>query len=221
MIELLLCIPCFYVIMKRNMKLTGVTEKIRGFLGIFKGLLNSITGVFSALFAKTASLKPASLKKDIKTKGPKGKKSGGKENYLKNLQVSLTGKFNSLADNLTGRFLGRFPEEKRRPILFAFMGLMVIFLVLIVSVLAINSGKSKRGARPESIAGPVIPGEELFSPGEPDFLPEYILEREPRRFWTVEDIRPYWKNPLASPESSDYWQGEIKTTVDKLLEGVP
>ena len=66
-------------------------------------------------------------------------------------------------------------------------------------------------------SGPYIPPEELFIPTEPDFLPEFLLEREPRSSWSLDEIRPYWKNP-GTPE---FWQEEIKSAVDKLMEGVP
>jgi len=59
--------------------------------------------------------------------------------------------------------------------------------------------------------------EELFIPAEPDFVPEFIFEREKRRFWSLEDIRPYWK----APDSNDRWTEEIKSAVDKLMEGIP
>jgi len=57
----------------------------------------------------------------------------------------------------------------------------------------------------------------LFYPLEPDFLPGFLPEREMRRFWTLDDIRPYWKAPGNSP----WWMEEITSTVDSLMEGVP
>jgi len=115
------------------------------------------------------------------------------------------------------RFLDRIPERKRQPLLFGLGGLIVIFLILFISVLALNSAKPGRKTSQDIAAGSTIPSEDLFIPAEPDFLPKYILEREPRSFWTLEDIRPYWK----SPEKTGIWQDEIKSVVDKLMEGVP
>ena len=113
-------------------------------------------------------------------------------------------------------FLGRFPVEKRRPILFG-LGIAIVFIVLAVSFLALNSGGRNREASPEVVSGPLIPPEDLFLPGEPDFVPKFLIERPPRSFWTLDDIGPYWKDP----ERTGRWQDEISSTVDKLMEGVP
>jgi len=66
-------------------------------------------------------------------------------------------------------------------------------------------------------AGLVLSQDDFFIPAEPDFLPEFLLERDPGHTWSIEDIRPYWK----SPERTGRWQDEIKSAVDKLMEGVP
>ena len=127
-------------------------------------------------------------------------------------------------------FIGRFHNlfrEKKKPLLFALGGLVVLLLILMISVQALNSGKSKKPAAYEGVqasgtpkgtgAGPVIPLEDIFLPAEPDFLPAFLFERQPRQVWTIEDIRPYWK----IPEKTGLWQKEIKSAVDKLMEGVP
>jgi hypothetical protein len=108
-----------------------------------------------------------------------------------------------------------FLEGKKRLVLFAFGGLAVLLLVLLIAAIAFNSSEHEN-VPVNMTAGPYIPTEDLFIPAEPDFLPEYLLEREPRLFWSVEDIRPYWKNP-GTPE---LWREEIKSAVDKLMEGV-
>ena len=120
---------------------------------------------------------------------------------------------------ITDRFLGHFPEEKRRIILFTFGGLVALLLILVISTLVIHSGRPKNSASVEVSAGPLlnIPPEELFIPAEPDYLPEFLLEREPRHSWSIEDIRPYWK----IPENPELWREKIKSAVDKLMEGVP
>lgn len=118
---------------------------------------------------------------------------------------------------LTDRFLGRFPEGKRRPILFGFGALAALFFILLIAAVLMHSGSPKESASQGAAAGPVIPSDELFSPAEPDFLPKFLLEREPRFSWSVEDIRPFWKNPA----NTGLWQGVIKSEVDKLMEGVP
>jgi hypothetical protein len=64
-----------------------------------------------------------------------------------------------------------------------------------------------------------IPPEELFPAEEPDFLPEVLLEREPRERWTVEDALPFWTDPLEKNEQ--LWRERGEAVIDELLEGVP
>ena len=107
--------------------------------------------------------------------------------------------------------------NKRKPLLIGFGALVVLLLILIIAAGISSSGKRRR-ASPDAVAGSLtIPAEELFIPAEPDFVPEFIFERERRRFWSLEDIRPYWR----IPDSSDRWREEIKSAVDKLMEGIP
>ena len=133
-------------------------------------------------------------------------------NNLKEAALSLPPRFFSLTDEL----LARFPENRRRPILFAFGGALVLFFILIIAILTVNPEKPKKISSPDMAAGPAIPPGDLFIPAEPDFLPEFLLERDPRRSWSLEDIRPYWRNP----DNSEFWRGEIQSAVDKLMEGV-
>ena len=128
----------------------------------------------------------------------------------------LPGKIVFIAD----RFLGHFPAEKRRIILFAFGGSVALLLILVISTVVIHSGRPKKSAAVEVSAGPLlnIPPEDLFIPAEPDFLPGFLLEREPRHSWSIEDIHPYWKKPEGNP---DLWREKIKSAVDKLMEDVP
>jgi hypothetical protein len=92
---------------------------------------------------------------------------------------------------------------------------------LIFGILAIiiveNAGKSESTGISNIASGSSIPSDEWFFPREPDFLPGFLPERERRRFWTLDDIRPYWKAPGNSP----WWMEEIISTVDSLMEGVP
>ena len=107
--------------------------------------------------------------------------------------------------------------EKKRPVLFIAGGLAALLLVLAVAALALNSRGPRESAPAGMRAAHAIPSEELFIPDEPDFLPPFLLEREPRHFWSVEDIRPYWRSP-GNPE---FWQGVIRSAVDELMENVP
>jgi hypothetical protein len=64
-----------------------------------------------------------------------------------------------------------------------------------------------------------IAPEDLFLPDEPDFLPEVLLNREPRNPWTLEDVRPFWTDPLQ--DDPELWRERIKAAIDEFLEGVP
>ncbi|MCL2070158.1 MAG: hypothetical protein FWH19_04140 [Treponema sp.] len=139
---------------------------------------------------------------------------------LKEQASVLLTRLSSLADKilespLGDRLFGHFPEEKRRPMVFGFGG-AVIFLLVLIIVLAISSGGSRAAPPPDAITAAGLLAEQLFIPAEPDFIPEFLLEREPRRFWTIEDIRPYWRVP-GYPE---LWRNEISSVVDTLMEGV-
>jgi hypothetical protein len=64
-----------------------------------------------------------------------------------------------------------------------------------------------------------IPPEEFFLPQEPDFLPETLPERERRKFWTEEDARPFWIDPLD--EGTREYTDLMSTVIDDLLEAIP
>ena len=111
----------------------------------------------------------------------------------------------------------RAEVEKRNPRFFIASGAALFLLVLLVALIALNAGRAGRGGPVPTRVVHAIPVEELFIPDEPDFVPDFILEREPRHFWAIDDIRPYWR----SPGSPDYWQGVIRSAVDELMENVP
>jgi len=124
--------------------------------------------------------------------------------------------FSALLTRLNS-LLDRFGPDKRKPLLIGSGTLIGIFLILVIAS-GISSSKKKRAASNEGAPeGLTIAVEELFIPAEPVFVPEFIFEREKRRFWSLEDIRPYWK----TPDSGDSWREEIKSAVDKLMEGIP
>jgi len=226
------------------MNMAAVFKKIRELPGVFAGFLVSVKEVFSLLAAKIISLF-SNFKKDKNTASARsiskaangrplggvagsrplsgaGKKLPGESAYVEGasffvkLRRSLRSRLESLIRGISRLLnLDRLPPEKRRTLLFAFGGLCALFIFLIILTLAFSSGKTKNGASPAKLAG--IPREELFYPEEPDFLPAFLLKRPPKHFWTAEDARPWWKIP-GNPE---FWQNEIKTAVDKLMEGVP
>jgi hypothetical protein len=64
-----------------------------------------------------------------------------------------------------------------------------------------------------------VPPEEFFLPDEPDFLPKTLPEREKREFWTAEDARPFWIDPLN--EGAAEYTGLMSTVIDDLMESIP
>jgi hypothetical protein len=141
---------------------------------------------------------------------------------IKLLSASAAGAFQRLRaklEPLADKVLARIPEEKRRPVLFCLGGTVVLLLVLIVIMLVMSLGRGGAGELSPEIAGPPIPQEELFFPGEPDFVPPLLLEREPRHSWAADDARPFWKDP--GELGREQWQREMGAVIDKLMDSVP
>jgi hypothetical protein len=139
---------------------------------------------------------------------------------LKEIISGILGKiiesFSVLVNRIKDAFNNVGPD-KRKPLFIGLGALVVLFLILVITA-GVSSSKKRRMASPDTMAGNLsIPMEELFIPAEPDFVPKFIFEREKRRFWSLDDIRQYWR----VPDSSDRWREEIKSAVDKLMEGIP
>jgi hypothetical protein len=105
-----------------------------------------------------------------------------------------------------------------------FLGALGIILCLLVVLGVVSHGRSHPSAAPSPPLSEVfkpltIPPEELFMPDEPDFLPEVLLEREPRESWSPDDALPFWTDPLK--ENRRVWQGRVEGVIDELLERVP
>jgi hypothetical protein len=121
------------------------------------------------------------------------------------------------AGPLADRLLSRIPREKLRPLLLCLGGIVVLLISLIVVTLASGGGQKREAGEAAELA---IPPEDLFFPGEPDFVPSLLLEREPRRFWTTpDDIAPFWEDP--GNLGRDQWMKEMGLVIDELLEHVP
>jgi hypothetical protein len=114
---------------------------------------------------------------------------------------------------------------------FALIGLgfvlSLLLAALITAFISPNTELAAEGERRPARTGEMggltrdapIPPEELFLPGEPDFLPGVIPQREQRKVWTAEDAEPYWYNPLERGEEE--WRNRIRGTLDEFLEHVP
>jgi len=111
-------------------------------------------------------------------------------------------------------------SEKRR-VFFVAIGALFTFLLVII-LISVNTSSGQGDGRggvnaAERLVTISIPHDELFFPDEPDFVPDFLLEREPRLIWTMEDIRPYWR----VPGNYDFWRNELRSEVDLLMDGVP
>jgi hypothetical protein len=132
------------------------------------------------------------------------------------IRKKLKGFMDEKAGPLADRLLSRIPREKQRPLFLCLGGIVVFLICLIVITLAM--GRPKEGGAREAVEL-AIPPEDLFFPGEPDFVPSLLLEREPRGFWTPDDIAPFWEDPLNL--GRDRWVKEMELVMDKLMEDVP
>jgi hypothetical protein len=131
---------------------------------------------------------------------------------------------------------GRLPAffadlwQRRRKTLLVGAGISALFLFLIITVLVSTAERRSTDLRSANAGSPaqvsdlfrpqVIPPEELFLPDEPDFLPPVLLEREQREFWTAEDARPFWWDPLDVPGGSETYLDQITSVIDELMEHV-
>jgi len=193
------------------MDLSGLKERLNGILESIRGIPEKARGLFSKIKApkpRDESVEDKSLENDESSETEVSKKPS--------FFPALAARFKSILDSIIDRF-GHFEPEKRRLLLIGSGSLIGILLILVIAA-GVSSSKKRRTVSPGAVSeGLTIAVEELFIPAEPDFVPEFIFEREKRRFWSLEDIRPYWR----TPDSSDRWREEMKSAVDKLMEGIP
>ena len=117
-------------------------------------------------------------------------------------------------------------KEKFGNRLFLIVGLgsLILFLLVIMIIVAVSGPRQSDVDDTSAFisAGYNISIDELFLPREPDFTPEFFLEQEPRSVWSIEDIRPHWRS-LSGYDGigdSSIWQNEIRSAVDRIMEGV-
>jgi hypothetical protein len=105
---------------------------------------------------------------------------------------------------------------------------IVVAAVMVIVLLLIVLGVSRSGRSIETTAvqTTAVPGasarsisDDFFLPYEPDFVPDVLLEKEPKGTWTVEDASPYWTDPMEG--NAELWQKRIDDGVDKMLENIP
>lgn len=131
---------------------------------------------------------------------------------IKELPEIIGDFFGSLGD----RILRIIPEEKRKPALICAGATIFALIVVFIVSLAL---RPKAQIVETEIPFLAISSDELFIPAEPDFLPGYLFEYEPKPGWTVDDAEPFWANPAQS--GSELWLEEMSAAIDKILENVP
>ena len=114
------------------------------------------------------------------------------------------------------------PEKKRRFVIYISLGALVFIIIVIfwVSIRSCSTPESPIFKETTDIRQGSIGKDEVFLPEEPDFVPEVILERQQRTTWTLDDVMPWWKDPLKSG-GEEPWRELIEKTVDEILGGVP
>ena len=143
--------------------------------------------------------------------------SGLRALFAEKIAPPVSRLYRQIAALLTARFGSIFPasgKKTRQPIIVG--GIAGFLLILIIVAIATSVGGREANIPLAAQSIHAIAPEELFIPDEPNFLPDFLLEREPRHFWSVDDIRPYWRTPGAQ----DFWQGIIRSTVEELMENV-
>jgi hypothetical protein len=102
--------------------------------------------------------------------------------------------------------------------------MVIVALLLILAIVSRPKAGSKNANTLSDYANEPLrrdtpPEEEFFLPYEPDFVPDVLLEREPKDSWTEEDARQFWTDPLEGNEG--VWRRRIESGVDSLLENIP
>jgi hypothetical protein len=130
-----------------------------------------------------------------------------------NVRIRLQPVFNRLAEKL--------PPGKKRLALgvsaAAFSGFLLILIGVSLTAKSGSENPVTAGVAPAR-QGFILP-DELFLPGEPDFVPGVLLEREQRTAWTADDAAHLWQDPLKNGEEP--WRNRIEKTIDEIMESVP
>jgi len=186
------------------MDLNKVNEKAKELLNKLTEGLKTLLALPGKLFVRLSSIfKPLAFKTSVLKPG-----------IFTSWKEKIASFFSRILETIRSR---GFLEGKRRTVFFAAGGATIFLFILLIILLAVNSSGPKKSAPADMSSGPVIPAEDLFIPREPDFLPGFLMEREPRSSWSLDDIRPYWR----SPANAEPWRGELKSAVDKIMEGIP
>ena len=100
----------------------------------------------------------------------------------------------------------------------AALSIIIVLLLVLAIVSHTKTGTNEQYVN-DTILRERFSAEDFFLPHEPDFVPDVLLEREPKDIWTEEDARPFWTDPLKGNEGT--WRKRIESEIDSLLEHVP
>lgn len=111
--------------------------------------------------------------------------------------------------------------ETRRTLLIiiAAVFLMVLLIVIIFSFAGMDSERKKKDFLAEEKKARALFPEELWLPGERYPVPGYQYFREPRAFWSLEEVKQWYTVPDEASLGELGSAGRKK--VDTLLESVP
>jgi hypothetical protein len=124
-----------------------------------------------------------------------------------------------------GEAAGKLKEFFRTRRTFALICVTVCAALLCLCVAAVivsvrqDTGTEGEQDLGEAFSPLAVPPVEFFLPGEPDFLPETLPERERRESWAAEDARPFWIDPLG--EGASEYTDLMSAVVDDLMERIP
>ena len=143
------------------------------------------------------------------------------ENIGEKTRTLLSG-FSSLSSKIQGKAIK--DKIKINPkimlIITGALGIIIVLLLVLAIVSRHKTGSPEQSAYSDtSIQREKLPSDDFFLPYEPDFVPDVLLEKEPKGSWTEEDARPFWTNPLDGNEA--VWRKRIESGIDSLLEKVP
>jgi hypothetical protein len=134
------------------------------------------------------------------------------------------GQIGVILKQIPERALEFFQTHRRIGLLYLGGSVLILVLayagvLLVQNHIRSSQTKAAAGELANSFKPLAIPPEELFLPREPDFLPDILLERPPREFWTAEDALPYWTDPLK--DNPQVWRNRVERAVDNLMEDIP
>ena len=136
-------------------------------------------------------------------------------------RTALFGNILSRIISAVNGVLGMIPEKKRRSVIYISLGALVFILIVIfwVSIRSCSTPENLIFKEITDIRHGSIGQDEVFLPEEPDFVPKVILERQQRTIWTVDDVMPWWKDPLKN-SGEEPWRELIEKTAETILGGV-